>query len=62
MLALLPVDRVRCVRDLATAALRGELRQELRSWRETAAAIAADLGAIDVEWLDDGDDDVVERP
>lgn len=62
MLALSPEDRVRCVRDLATAALRGELREELRSWRETGTALAAGLGRDEVEWPDPADDNAVERP
>ncbi|MBN3455672.1 hypothetical protein JNN96_16775 [Mycobacterium sp. DSM 3803] len=55
-------DRVRCARDLATATRRGDLRQELTSWRETAAAIAAGLARDELVWLDDGSDNVVERP
>nr|WP_078315408.1 hypothetical protein [Mycobacterium sp. D16Q16] len=62
MLALSPADRVRCVWNLATAALRGGLRQELTSWRETATALAAGLGSAKVEWLDSDDADAVERP
>ncbi|WP_078321714.1 hypothetical protein [Mycobacteroides chelonae] len=62
MLALSPEDRVSCVRDLAAAAPRGELRQELRSWRETARCTALGLGRDEVEWLGPADDDVVERP
>lgn len=60
MLALSYEDRVTCARDLAAAALRGELQQELTSWRETAAALAAGLGREEPEWLDPGG--TVERP
>ncbi|WP_255806910.1 hypothetical protein [Mycobacteroides abscessus] len=60
MRALPRRDRVRCARDLAAATLRGRLRAELRSWRETAAIAAAGLGQDELVWLDDGDE--IERP
>lgn len=60
VLTLPPGDRVRCARDLVVATLRGDLRAELRSWRETAAIAAAGIGRDDVEWLDGGDE--IERP
>lgn len=60
MLALSPADRTACAQDLVDAA-RDSLTTdhphlaiaELRSWRETATALAAGLGSADLEWLDD---------
>lgn len=59
MLALSPEDRVTCAKDLLEAA-RASLSTgqshlaiaEMTSWRETATAVAAGLGAAPVEWLD----------
>lgn len=60
MLALSEADRDACTQDLVNAA-RASFSTgqpylaiaELTSWRETATAIAAGLGATSVEWLDD---------
>ncbi|PZT75841.1 MULTISPECIES: type II toxin-antitoxin system Phd/YefM family antitoxin [unclassified Streptomyces] len=67
MLALSPSDRESCARDLVDAARASFSTNqphlalaELRSWRETATALAAGLGSADVEWLDE--DETVERP
>lgn len=67
MLALEATDRALCSRELLEAArasfATGQAHlaiSELTSWRETATAIAAGIGAAPVEWLDD--DVVVERP
>ena len=65
MLDLSPEDRVACRQDLAEAVRAGRPRRvlaELRSWRETAAAVAAGVGRGEPEWLDDDDAAVVERP
>lgn len=69
MLALSGEDRAACARDLAEAA-RASLSAgrphpvlaELRSWRETATALAAGLGRGEPEWLDGDAAAVVERP
>lgn len=45
-------DQEACANDLASAASLELLVVELRSWRETAAAVVAGLGNIEVEWLD----------
>lgn len=67
MLALSPADRTTCAQELVDAARASFATDqphlaiaELTSWKETAAAIAAGLHSVDVEWLDGGD--VVERP
>lgn len=67
MLALAPTDRATCAQDLVDAARASFATDqphlaiaEMTSWQETAAAIAAGLRSVDVEWLDGGD--VVERP
>lgn len=67
MLAFSPGGRARCARALVDAARASFATghphlalAELTSWRETAAAITAGLGAQPVEWLDD--DEPVERP
>lgn len=60
MLALSPADQEACAHDLVSAA-RASLTTdqphlaiaELRSWKETATALAAGLGSADLEWLDD---------
>lgn len=60
MLALSPADQNACAQDLVDAA-RDSLTTdqphlviaELRSWKETATALAAGLGSADLEWLDD---------
>jgi len=69
MYALSPQDREQCARDLIDAARASFATQQphlaivrLTSWRETATAIAAGLGTQPVEWLDDADSAVVERP
>lgn len=58
--ALSATDRARCAQDLDDAK-RASLSTnqphlaatKLTSWRETATAIAAGLGAEPVEWLDE---------
>lgn len=67
MLALSPADRVTCAQDLIDAARASFSTDqphlaiaELTSWKETATAVAAGLGSVDVGWLDDGEP--VERP
>jgi dsDNA-binding SOS-regulon protein len=67
MLALSPEDRITCANDLLEAARAsfstGQAHlavAEMTSWRETATAVAAGLGAAPVEWLDAGVP--VERP
>lgn len=67
MLALSPADRATCAQELVDAARASFATDqphlaiaELTSWKETAAAIAAGLRSVDLEWLDGGD--VVERP
>ena len=69
MYALTPQDQEQCARDLIDAArasfstLQPHLAiAKLTSWRETAAAIAAGLSPHPVEWLDDDDEAVVNRP
>jgi hypothetical protein len=72
MLALSPDGRTNCARALIDAA-RASFSTgqphlaiaELTSWRETATALAAGLGAESVEWLDEGElvaSRPVERP
>ncbi|MFF2653090.1 hypothetical protein [Streptomyces sp. NPDC058045] len=63
MLALSPADQESCTQDLACAARAGQphlMIAELTSWKETASAVAARLGSVDLEWLED--DVAVERP
>lgn len=67
MLALSQDDREACAQDLVDAARASFSTDqphlaiaELTSWKETAAAMAAGLGGIDVQWLDA--DEPVERP
>lgn len=67
MLALSQEDQQSCARDVIDAtrvSLSTNQPQlvmsELRSWEETAAAIAAGLGNIDSGWFDEGK--IVERP
>ncbi|MEV0646944.1 hypothetical protein AB0I28_16925 [Phytomonospora sp. NPDC050363] len=62
MLALSPVDRETCAQDLVDAARASFSTDqphlaiaELTSWKETATAVAAGLGAADLEWLDEED-------
>ncbi|MEX3756478.1 prevent-host-death protein [Mycobacteroides abscessus] len=69
MLALSAQDRATCAQNLVDAARASfstdqphRVLSELTSWRETATAIAAGLGQADLDWLDDDDDTVVERP
>jgi hypothetical protein len=69
MLALSTEDRTACAQNLVDAARASFSTDqphlalaELTSWRETATAIAAGLGRDRLEWLDDDDDAVVERP
>lgn len=67
MLALSQADREACAQDLMDAA-RASLSTDqphlaiagLTSWKETATAVAAGLGQVDLAWLDD--DEPVERP
>lgn len=67
MLALSHDDRESCAHDLVDAARASFSTDqphlaiaELTAWKETAAARAAGLGDIDVQWLDA--DEPVERP
>mgnify|MGYP000990281851 FL=1 len=60
MLALSAADRALCAQDLLDAARASFATEqtylyvaELTSWKETATAIAAGLGATSVEWIDD---------
>ncbi|GAB98001.1 dsDNA-binding SOS-regulon protein [Kineosphaera limosa] len=69
MYALSVQERDACARDVIDAARASFSTQQphlaiskLTSWRETATAIAAGLGSQPIEWLDDADDAVVERP
>ncbi|GAA3060319.1 MULTISPECIES: hypothetical protein [Actinomycetes] len=69
MLALSPDDRQTCAQDLVDAARASFstdqphlVLSELMSWKETATAIAAGLGDIEPEWLDEDDAAPVERP
>lgn len=68
MLALSDKDRGACAQNLVDAARASFstdqphlVLAELTSWKETAAAIAAGLGQVDLVWLADADV-VVERP
>jgi hypothetical protein len=69
MLALSPADRETCARDLLDAARASFstdqshlVTVELAAWKETATAVAAGLGRVDLEWLDDEADQIVDRP
>lgn len=68
MLALGASDRSLCAQELVDAARASFATKQahlalasVNAWMETASAIAAGLGAVDVEWLPDGDEPV-ERP
>lgn len=59
MLALNVAEQESCAKDVLAAARASFATSqphltiaELTSWRETASAIAADLGNASVEWLD----------
>lgn len=67
MLSLSSQDRETCVHELVESARASFANNQLhlaaatlRSWQETAAAVAAGLGASPVEWLED--EIIVERP
>ncbi|RLV57190.1 prevent-host-death protein [Aeromicrobium phragmitis] len=67
MLALSHDDRALCAEQILSAArasfATGQAHlaiAELTAWKETASALAAGLGRVDVEWLDD--DEPVARP
>ena len=67
MLALSAADRSSCAQDLIDAARASLATQqphlamtELTSWKETATAVAAGIGSVDLDWFDD--DEIVERP
>ncbi|MFF1555565.1 prevent-host-death protein [Rhodococcus erythropolis] len=69
MLALPPSDRVTCAQNLVDAARASFstdqphlVLTELTSWRETATAIAAGLGQVELDWLEESDRTSVERP
>jgi hypothetical protein len=69
MLALSPADRETCARDLLDSARASFstdqshlVTVELAAWKETATAVAAGLGRVDLEWLDDEADQIVDRP
>ncbi|TFH98542.1 prevent-host-death protein [Micrococcus lylae] len=60
MFALSPAERDECARSVLNAARASFSTQrphltmaELHSWRETAEAIAAGLGEVETEWLED---------
>lgn len=55
MRSLSLADQEACANDLASAASPELLHAELRSWKETAAAVVAGLGSIEVQWLDDSE-------
>ncbi|PZU04721.1 MAG: prevent-host-death protein [Gordonia sp. (in: high G+C Gram-positive bacteria)] len=59
MLALSEKDRDTCAQNLVDAARASfstdqphRILAELNAWRETATALAAGLGRVDVEWLE----------
>lgn len=67
MLALSLDDRVNCSQELIDAARASFateqpnlLLTELTSWKETATALAAGLGNVEVDWLEEPE--LVERP
>lgn len=69
MLALSSNDRETCAQDLVNAARASFSTNqphlavaELTSWRETATAIAAGLGRVDLEWFEADDAKLVGRP
>lgn len=69
MFALSPDDRNTCAQDLVDAARASFSTDqphlalaELTSWRETATALAAGLGSVDIEWLAADGKSAVERP
>lgn len=69
MLALSPTDRETCAHSLVDAARASFstdqphlILAELTSWKETASAIAAGLGTVDLQWIDDESPVYVERP
>lgn len=69
MLALSTADRRTCAQDLVDAARASFSTDqphlalaELTSWKETAAAVAAGLGPVELDWLDDDAAALVERP
>lgn len=55
-------DQGACARSLAASAGTDRLDTELTAWRETATAVAAGLGSVKVEWLDDDAAQAVDRP
>lgn len=55
-------DQVACRRALAAAPTRDARAALIRSWSETASAVAAGLGQESVEWLEPDIDLAVERP
>ena len=57
MLALSQADRELCSQELIDAA---RASAEFTAWKETATAIAAGLGDVETDWLDDNEP--VERP
>jgi uncharacterized protein YbaP (TraB family) len=69
MLALSNADRATCAQDLVDAARASIATDQphlaitrLTSWKETATALAAGLGAVDLVWLETDDDEPVARP
>ncbi|MGC0368590.1 type II toxin-antitoxin system prevent-host-death family antitoxin [Microbacterium sp. SLBN-111] len=67
MFALSETDRTECARELVDAARASFATQQphlavatMTSWRETAEAIAAGLGAAPIDWIEE--DVSVERP
>lgn len=52
MRSLSLADQEACANDLASAASPELLVAELRSWKETAGAVAAGYRDVELEWLD----------
>ncbi len=69
MLALSVEDRELCATEILVAARASFATKqphlaiaELTAWRETAIAVAAGLGKVHVEWLEEDDAEAVARP
>ena len=70
MLAPSPTDRDTCAQDLVDAARASFATDqprraitELTAWKETASAVAAGSGNVDLEWIDEpAASAAVERP
>jgi hypothetical protein len=55
-------DQEACAGSLAASVGTDRLDTELTAWRETATAVAAGLGSVKVEWLDDDAAQAVDHP